>query len=118
MPPTPRLSLVVVRVSSLEDARRFYSDVFGLRFAREQHGSGPVHFSADLDGALVELYPGQAPIAPMTLGFTVEDLDALLERLEASDGRLTYGPRASPWGRRAVIRDPDGHRVEIMERAP
>ena len=51
------LSLLILYVSDLDASRDFYADL-GLNLRREQHGMGPVHWSAQLDGGLVlELYP-------------------------------------------------------------
>jgi catechol 2,3-dioxygenase-like lactoylglutathione lyase family enzyme len=45
----------------------------------------------------------------------VADLDAVLGRLEARGTHFLSGPRTTPWGRRACVRDPDGVFVELME---
>ena len=38
------------------------------------------------------------------------DLDAVLARLGSA---VVSGPAKTPWGRMAVVRDPDGRKVEL-----
>jgi hypothetical protein len=46
----------------------------------------------------------------------VADVDIMADTLITVDGtRLVHTPQDSPWGRRAVIADPDGHRIELAE---
>jgi predicted enzyme related to lactoylglutathione lyase len=111
------LNLVVLRSSDLARAAEFYTRL-GLQFTRHQHGSGPEHFAAELGSSVFELYPLN-PGAPSTsgtrIGFNVPSLDAVIEALEAYPGSVVSAPKDSPWGRRAVIADPDGHRVELLQ---
>jgi len=115
--PGIRLNLLVLRSARPEQSVRFYT-AFGLSFEREQHGYGPEHFSATLGSLILEIYPRRSvddSTAATRLGFQVEALDPLLGRLREWDGALLSGPEDSPWGRRAVIKDPDGHRIELVE---
>lgn len=115
----PTLSLVVIRVSDLERAASFYSAI-GLLFEREQHGSGPEHYAAAVGGTTFELYPSSErhPVAPVRLGFTVTSIDAVLSQWRHAGGRVASEPEQSPWGLRAVVEDPDGHRIELSQRLP
>ena len=53
------------------------------------------------------------------MAFAVEDLDALAEKLEAAGGvDFESRPHAMGSGTRIFfVRDPDGYRVEFIERA-
>ena len=111
----PSLSLIVLRVADLERSVAFY-ETLGLAFVRHRHGDGPEHHSATLPGgAVFELYP-QKPGAPSSagarVGFRIADVDATAAALPDA---VLSPPRDSPWGRRAVLADPDGHRVELTE---
>ena len=92
----PALSLVVLYVSDLDASVAFYAGL-GLDLIREQHGAGPVHYSAGLDGsAVLELYSaGDRPPTRTRLGLrgvsgnggTVTDPDGnVVERLPAGPG--------------------------------
>lgn len=114
---SPRLNLVVLRVADLERSAAFYR-ALGLEFARHAHGSGPTHYAAECEGFVFELYPAtadQPASSSARIGFVVDDVDALVGRLGAIDGaRVVSPPKDSEWGRRAVVADPDGHRVELI----
>lgn len=111
------LNLLVLRVADLERAGQFYAGL-GLHFEKHAHGQGPEHFAAVIGGLVLELYPADAdnPVSPSTrLGFQVAEIDETAARLAAIPGaRLVLAPKPSEWGRRAVLADPDGHRVELV----
>ena len=111
------LNLVVLRSDDLERAAAFYTRL-GLTFARHRHGNGPEHLAAELPGGVFELYP-LAPDGPSSLGtrigFRVPSVDAALEGLSDYPNAIVTPPRDSEWGRRAVVTDPDGHRVELLQ---
>lgn len=115
----PSLSYLVLYTTAdrLERLRIFY-ECTGLLFKPEQHGdAGPLHFSAAFeDGAVVELYPG--PINDMRLGIVVGSVDAALSTF-AEIGVRPDNPPSTPDSRKtAVVRDPDGRRLELIELAP
>lgn len=112
--PQPTLSLVVLQSGNVEAARDFYS-LLGLSFIEERHGTGPRHYSARLGALVLEIYPCQgnnAP-APLRIGFRVPSLERTLERLRSRGMRIVHEAKDSPWGRRAVVEDADGNRVEL-----
>ncbi|MBL8021099.1 MAG: hypothetical protein JNM27_15620 [Leptospirales bacterium] len=50
---------LVFRCADIEESRTFYESL-GLQFTREQHGSGPIHYSAMIgNGLVLELYPAK-----------------------------------------------------------
>jgi lactoylglutathione lyase len=111
------LNLVVLRSSDMPRAAEFYSRL-GLQFTRHQHGSGPEHFAAELGSGVFEIYR-QSPDGPSTLGtrigFSVPSLDSAIAALSGYPEAIISPPKASEWGRRAVVADPDGHRVELLQ---
>jgi lactoylglutathione lyase len=111
------LNLVVLYADDLQSARQFYSTL-GCRFQLEKHGSGPEHYSAVLGRTVFELYPGNHRATGRTrIGFRVRSMDQTLESLRAQDVKVLSAPRASEWGRRAVVEDPMGNCVELIESA-
>jgi lactoylglutathione lyase len=115
--PPPRLNLVVLRVADIDRSAAFYR-LLGLEFTKHAHGSGPLHYACDSDGFVFELYPAspELPVSPSTrIGFAVSDVDAAASKLAAAPGaKLVAAAKDSEWGRRAVVADPDGHRVELV----
>jgi predicted enzyme related to lactoylglutathione lyase len=116
--PDIALNLVVLRTTDLERSAAFYS-CLGVSFVRHRHGNGPEHLAAEMPGVVFELYPSSTDTTPTKdtrIGFTVASLDAALTALAEFPGAIVSPPKDSPWGRRAVAADPDGHRVELVER--
>ena len=113
----PQLSLVVVYARDLEAAHDFYASL-GVSLQAEQHGSGPRHYAATLGGTVFEIYPqlsGEHPGA-VRIGFQVASVDGLVQQLRQRQVAVLTEPRDSPWGRRAVVQDPDGNRVELTQK--
>jgi predicted enzyme related to lactoylglutathione lyase len=112
------LSLVVIRASDLERSQRFY-EALGLSFTRERHGSGPEHLAAEMASVVFEVYPrGNGPVTHgVRLGFRVSSVAAALAAAQQLGAEVVSPPADSPWGLRAVLADPDGHRVEINQLA-
>ena len=115
MEATLSLNLVVLRAQDPEAVCRFY-EALGMSFSRERHGTGPLHHACDLGGSVLEIYPRRGDEPSTTgarLGFTVPSLDAALSALRAKNALIVREPTAS--ARRAVVSDPEGHRVELVE---
>jgi lactoylglutathione lyase len=112
------LNLVVLRTPDLGRAVEFYSRL-GLQFTKHRHGQGAEHFAAEFGDGVFELYP-QAADGPSTLGtrigFRVSSVDEILAALGDVTGAIVSPAKDSEWGRRAVLTDPDGHRVELVQR--
>jgi lactoylglutathione lyase len=108
------LSLVVIRSANLERAKAFYS-LLGVQLQVEKHGNGPEHLAAAIGGTVFEVYPrGNEPATTgVRLGFRVQSVESTLAALEGV--RIVSPLSAGPWGLRAVVVDPDGHRVEFVQ---
>jgi hypothetical protein len=115
-----QLKTLVLRTTRLEKLRRFYYTL-GVDFTAEQHGTGPVHFAGVIGGVLLELYPladeSDAMDPTTRLGFGVQGLDDLVLALGWTGAPVVSHPRETKWGKRAIVRDPDGRVVELYEEA-
>lgn len=109
------LNLLVIRSAIPDELAKFYA-YFGYDFDYHRHGNGPWHYAATKAGVTLEIYPlkssQSAPDIQLRLGFTVIDIDELLEKLAAE---ILSSPKDSEWGRRALIVDPEGRKVEITQ---
>jgi predicted enzyme related to lactoylglutathione lyase len=111
------LNLLVLRSPDIERARSFYS-ALGLQFESHRHASGPKHLSASLHGGgVLEIYPAPDGIKSqgIRLGFRVESVDLAVEALVRGGGSIESAVHESEWGRRAVVADPDGNKVELSQ---
>jgi len=114
----PRLSLVVIRAVDPRRLADFYA-ALGMAFEIEQHGNGPVHFVSTDTGITFEIYPrrhDEPATTGIRLGFTTVALDAVLKAMKDCGGQIVTLATVTPWGRRAVLIDPEGHKVEITEK--
>jgi catechol 2,3-dioxygenase-like lactoylglutathione lyase family enzyme len=114
------LSLVVVRAQDVERLADFYATL-GLCFVKHRHGNGPEHVSATMGETVFEIYPasGSAESTASTrLGFTVPSLADVVDQLRKLNVTILSEPSDTPFGRRAVVQDFEGHKVEIYERVP
>lgn len=112
-----RLNIVVIRSSNIEQAAVFYQRL-GLSFVKHQHGNGLEHFASEVGGVTFEIYPcttGTVQTTATRLGFQVSSVDAVVCELEKHGTFIVSPPVDSVWGRRAVVADPDGHRVELTQ---
>lgn len=120
----PALSLIVVRTSQMEASLAFYR-ALGFQFAEEKHGAGPTHYSTSLGSTMLEIYPGE-PAASLNrkasgatmLGFAVSSVDDSVVAARSLGAQIVTAPADSPWGRRAVVIDPDGRAIELSQSKP
>jgi predicted enzyme related to lactoylglutathione lyase len=111
------LNLVVVTTADLARTVEFYT-ALGISFMPERHGKGPEHVAAAIVGTVFEIYPRDAlPViqAPVRPGFRVVSVDETVAKLRKLGAAVLSRPQDFPWGRMAVLNDPDGHRLEISE---
>ena len=111
---SPNLNLVVIRSKDIELAKAFYESI-GLEFDRHKHGAGAEHFACEAASYVFEIYPATDQTSSgARLGFAVPAVDNTIEQLRSAGYEIVSEPKTSPWGRRAVVRDPDGHSVELV----
>lgn len=114
---TARLGLVVIRARDMAVSRIFYESL-GLAFREEKHGNGPAHLSSTAAGVVFDIYPrksdSDSPSA-VRIGFTVDSIESVLAIAGSASGAVVTPPKTTQWGRRAVVQDPDGHTVELLE---
>ena len=114
------LNLVVIRAADIDRSAHFYRRL-GLEFTKHSHGTGPEHYASEGGAIVFEIYPRQGkPGTPegLRLGFLVASVDPILAALTEAGAKIVSPAKDSPWGRRAVVDDPDGYRVELTEPAP
>ncbi|WP_372389037.1 VOC family protein [Xanthomonas axonopodis] len=108
------LSLLVLKAVDPSALARFYAKL-GLTFVQEQHGSGPIHLSCHVGESVFEIYPRSAsemPTSGTRIGFRVP---SVADAISACDAPILMAARPSQWGIRAVIEDPEGHKVELSQ---
>jgi catechol 2,3-dioxygenase-like lactoylglutathione lyase family enzyme len=118
------VAAITLFVEDLDEARRFYLDVFGVEVLVEDDDSTAFRFGNTVVN-LLKAAAAEELVAPATVGspesgarlvFTidVDDVDATCAELAARGVELLNGPIDRRWGvRTASFRDPGGHIWEI-----
>ena len=120
--------LVNIDVDDLERATRFYTGAFGLRAARRfgadalelLGGSAPIYLLVKPAGSAAT--PAALPTrdyrrhwTPVHLDVVVDDIDAALRCALEAGAALEQPVRASRWGKLALLADPFGHGLCLIE---
>ena len=112
------LSLVVIRAQDIDRLASFYS-ALGFQFTRHRHSKGPEHLSSTIGKTVFEIYTAKdanESTVATRLGFTVPSLTNALGQLRAIHATVLTEPSDTPFGRRAVVKDFEGHKVELYEK--
>jgi predicted enzyme related to lactoylglutathione lyase len=105
--------LLVLRCTDVERARKFY-EALGLAFTAEQHRAGPLHYSTTIGQTILELYPRRsAETRGLRFGLLVSDVAAALGVVERAGGKVVRAESAQ--APLAIVEDPDGHTIELMQ---
>ena len=111
------INLIVLKTDKMQAQFDFYS-ALGLQFEYHRHGNGPHHYASIGMQPVVEIYPlpggFSQPDNTTRLGFTVEHLDELIQRLEERGIKIVSVPAKTQWGYSAVVEDPDGRKIELV----
>ena len=118
------MGAITLFVEDLDEAKRFYGEVFGLPVHFEDVNSAVFDFG-DTIVNLLDARAAQSLIEPATvarreagsrfqLTVRVDNVDAICAKLAARGVELLNGPMDRPWGvRTASFVDPGGHIWEI-----
>lgn len=106
------IQTLTVFVSDQDRARDFYVDVLGMEVKLDQSMGDyrwlEVRTKEGPSLTLHKPFPGATAGGSTGIIVTCEDIDAECARLKDA-GVEVSGPKDEPWGREAVLRDPDGN---------
>ena len=110
---------LVLRTKELNKCLEFYK-ILGFPLEKEEHEEGPVHYACELQGFHFAIYEGQEGKAPerhecssSQIGFYVKNVDEIYDKLIQFGSDSIWEPDDSPWGRTAMVLDPDGRAIEF-----
>ena len=125
-----RLLHTMLRVGDLDRSLAFYTDVLGMRLLRRKdYPEGKftlafVGYQDEADGAVIELTHNWG-VAKYELGtgyghiaLAVDDAYAACDAIKARGGKVTReaGPMKGGTTVIAFVEDPDGYKIELIER--
>lgn len=114
-----RMKNVVVFVRDLELAKKFYIEQLGLPLVQETQmmmeffpGEGTTF------GVALAMHEAAMPLVGRHTGvtMTVDDIVTLCRDLAAAGVKFAEPLEASPWGKMAVVMDPDGNQIALVDR--
>jgi lactoylglutathione lyase len=112
---------VIFFAADLEATVNFYRAI-GVALEIEDHGDGHRHHAADVGGIHLAIFEG-GEARPETgrrnggdfVGLTVSSLTNSLEAARQLGAEVAEEPTDYHWGTRAIVVDPDGRSVEMIE---
>jgi predicted enzyme related to lactoylglutathione lyase len=118
------VSAIIVWTNRLQQTVDFYR-ALGLALDEEQHEEGPLHYACHFGGTHFAVFEaeggsaiGRRESGCTQIGLHVRDVDEAFTVAKGLGAHVVWEPRAMPWGRAAVVCDPDGRPVELNERHP
>ena len=126
-----RILHTMLRVGDLERSKKFYTEVMGMKLLREkEYPSGKftlafVGYGGEDSTAVIELthnwdtskYELGSGYGHIAIG--VADVYAACDRIRERGGKITRqpGPMAGGTSVLAFVEDPDGYKIELVERS-
>lgn len=111
-----KVGAVILLVSNMEKSVKFYKDVLGLP-VKTKSKDWTEFFN---NNTVLALHPAKKKSAiktgsGMLVGFEVGDLDSSVKKLKEKKVKFYKKPKQEPFGKHAIIMDPDGHLISIAE---
>ena len=111
-----KVGAVILLVSNMEKSIRFYREILGLP-VKTKSKDWTEFFNND---TVLALHPAKKKsnlkTGPgMLVGFEVSDLDSTVKRLKDKKVKFFKKPKEEPFGKHAIVQDPDGHLISIAE---
>lgn len=111
-----KVGAVILLVSNMEKSVKFYHDTLGLPIKTKSKDWTEL-FNND---TVLALHPARKKSKLKTgsgilVGFEVSDLDSTMKSLKTKKVKLYKKPREEPFGKHAILQDPDGHLISIAQ---
>jgi len=111
-----KIGAVILLVSDMENSTRFYRDVLNLPI-KSQSKDWTEFFNRETVLALHPAHKVRQPSSQgnVLVGFMVGDLEAQVQVLEKKNVKFFKRLKEEPFGKHAIIEDPDGHLISLAE---
>jgi catechol 2,3-dioxygenase-like lactoylglutathione lyase family enzyme len=108
-----RIDRVMLRVPNVEAATKYYSEVLGMKVAKQQKDRASLKFA---EGQSELLLHNDEALPSGEVYYLVENVRELFERKEELKLHFTQKPQQAGRGYRATIRDPYGNTMILIDR--
>ena len=111
------LKLSTIIAKDIDESISFYQDVLGFEMVEKYYQeAGGLVLMQSPDGAAVELIDSKAfETGFWSIGVEVEDFEVAIEELKSKGCTFVYEPATLPLGKLAMIEDPNGVKIAIIE---
>jgi lactoylglutathione lyase len=112
-----KVGAVILLVSNMEKSIKFYSDTLELP-VKSRSKDWTEFFNND---TVLALHPAPEKKKMLKtgsgtlIGFEVTDLDSTVKKLKEKRVKFFKRPKEEPFGKHAIVQDPDGHLISIAE---
>ena len=112
-----KVGAVILLVSDMEQSIKFYRDTLKLPI-KTQSDDWTEFFSS---GTVIALHPVKRKAnvhidsSGTLVGFMVNDFDITINKLRERNLKFFKEPKEEPFGKHAIIEDPDGHLIELTQ---
>jgi catechol 2,3-dioxygenase-like lactoylglutathione lyase family enzyme len=111
-----KVGAIILLTANMKKSIKFYKDTLGLPI-KTKSADWTEFFS---DGTVLALHPAKKKYKlragpNMLIGFMVNDLDDLIKQLKRKKVKFFKKPKEEPFGKHAIILDPDGHLISIVQ---
>ena len=126
-----RVLHTMIRVGDLDRSIRFYTEALGMQLLRRKDYPGGsftlafVGYGSEEEGAVIELtHNWDTSSYDLGSGFghiaiATDDIEGACERVRSLGGRVTREPGPMKHGSTVIafVEDPDGYKIEFIERS-
>ena len=112
-----KVGAVILLVSNMERSIKFYSEILELPI-KTRSKDWTEFFN---NNTVLALHPAPKKINALKtgsgtlVGFEVTDLDLTIKKLKEKRVKFFKRPKEEPFGKHAIVQDPDGHLISIAE---
>ncbi len=112
-----KMKNVVVFVRDFERAKQFYKEQLKLPLANESRAMMEFFPGVTTMGVALAMHEAAYPLVGRHTGITLQVKDIELLCKELTDAGVVFAEplERMPWGKMAVVKDPDGNQIALVE---
>ncbi|HZB98783.1 MAG TPA: VOC family protein [Nitrososphaeraceae archaeon] len=111
-----RIGAIILLVSDMKKSLKFYRDTLGMELKKESEDW--IEFVKQ-GTTVLALHPTKkrkmTKTNSMLVGFNINNLESVCSELEKKEVKFYKKLTEEPFGKHAIIKDPDGHLISLTE---
>ena len=105
---------IMYRVKDLAEGEQFYAEVLGLKKVWEDKERKMIGFQLEQSDAEIVIH-NDPNIPDFTFSYLVENVEEFIKEKQGQGLQLTFGPINVRTGKYALLEDPDGNQIPIID---